>query len=147
MMRYKYWVHKTRLWKYLAMVLPVFPRAQSASLLLPILYSFQGLLKISSYNSTWFNPCRSKMASAHGKCQFEADISNKKSILYSREKLKITEACVYKCKRMTQSYTHFYSRMKGNMDTFELSNSDITYLLYDPLLLTKFQWLHGLSRR
>lgn len=40
---------------------------------------------------------------------------------------------------MSQSYILFHSRMKSNMDTFESSNNDITYLLYDPSLLTKCQ--------
>ena len=41
-------------------VLPVFPRAQSASFLISTLNSFQGVLKVYSYSSSWFNPCRGR---------------------------------------------------------------------------------------
>ena len=60
---YKNWAHKISSWKYLVIwrpVLPVFPRAQSASLLFTTLNSFQGVLKVSSCSSTWFNPCRGR---------------------------------------------------------------------------------------
>ena len=63
MKRYKNWAHKISSWKYLIIwrpVLPVFPRAQSASFLFSTLNSFQGVLKVSSCSSTWFNPCRGR---------------------------------------------------------------------------------------
>ena len=45
------WAHKILSWKYLTLwrpVLPVFPRAQSASFLISTLNSFQGVLEVSS---------------------------------------------------------------------------------------------------
>ena len=48
------------------------------------------------------------------------------------------EALVYKCKIISHFYILFYSRIKGNVDTFESFNQDITYLPYDPFLLTIF---------
>ena len=72
MRRYKNWAHQISSWKYLTIwrpVLPVFPRAQSAPFLLSTLNSFQGVLKISSCSSAWFNPRRGRwqvpMASAN----------------------------------------------------------------------------------
>ena len=41
-------------------VLPVFPRAQSASFLISILISFQGLLKVSSCSGLWLSPYRGR---------------------------------------------------------------------------------------
>ena len=59
MRRYKNWAHKIgslkiSIWRP---VLPVFPQAQNASFLLSTLDSFQGVLKVSSCRSTWFNAC------------------------------------------------------------------------------------------
>ena len=71
MKRYKNWAHKIGSWKCLSGNLSFwfFPRAQSASFPFSILNSFQGVLKFSSYNSMWFNPCRGRwqvlMASAY----------------------------------------------------------------------------------
>ena len=41
------------------------PRAQSSSLLISILHSFQRVLKVSSYSDSWINPVEMV-----GKCQF-----------------------------------------------------------------------------
>ena len=62
MRRYKNWAHKISSWKYLTIwgdPAPPQP-AQSASCLLFTLNSFQGMLKISSLSSTWFNPWRGR---------------------------------------------------------------------------------------
>ena len=69
--RYKNLAPQISSWKYLTMwrpVLPVFPRGHSASFLLSALHSFQGVLKISTYN-----PCRGRWQSAHSKCQLVVD--------------------------------------------------------------------------
>ena len=60
MRRCKNWAHKIFSWKYLTIwrpVLPVFPRAQSASFLISTLNSFQGVLKVSGCSGYWPNPC------------------------------------------------------------------------------------------
>ena len=61
MRRYNNWAHKISSWKYLSKELfcQFFPE-QSASFQLSILSSFQGVLKISSCGSTWFNPYRGR---------------------------------------------------------------------------------------
>ena len=63
MRRYKNWAHKIGSWKYLTIwrpVLPIFPRALSASFLLSTLNSFQGVLKVSSCSGSWFDSCRGR---------------------------------------------------------------------------------------
>ena len=70
MRRCKSWAHRISSWKYLSEDLSwqFFPE-QSASFLLSTLNSFQEVLKISSFSSTWLNPCRGRwqvpMASAN----------------------------------------------------------------------------------
>lgn len=73
--------------------------------------------------------------------------SNRGSVLHSRKKLVLTKAFVYKCKLISQYYILFYSRIKGNVVTFESFSHDIIYLLYDPFLPGIFQFINGLSRR
>ena len=61
--KYKNWAHKIGSWKYLTIwrpVVPVFPRAKSASFLFCTVNSFQGVLKVSGYSSTLLNPCRGR---------------------------------------------------------------------------------------
>ena len=75
--KYKNWAHKISSWKYLSEDLSFQspspyhrnprpsptsppPPAQSASFLLSTLNSFQGMLKVGSCRSTWFNPCRGR---------------------------------------------------------------------------------------
>ena len=56
MKKYKIWTHKIGSWKYLyiwRLVLPGIPQAYSALFLLSTLNSFQEMLKISNYSSTW----------------------------------------------------------------------------------------------
>ena len=72
MKRNKNWAHKINSWKYLTswrLTLLVFPCAQRASFLLSTLNAFQRMLEVSSWNSTWYNPYRSRwqvpMASAN----------------------------------------------------------------------------------
>ena len=60
MERYKNWECKIGSWEYLTTwrpVLPVSPPAQGASLMLSHPELLQGVLKVSSCISTWFNPC------------------------------------------------------------------------------------------
>ena len=68
---------------YSVKCLPVFPWAQSTSLLLSTLNSFQRVLKVSSFSSTWLNPCWGRYVD--GKCQFiicNIHISNLFQILF-----------------------------------------------------------------
>ena len=60
MRRYKNWAHKISSWKYLMTCPASFSWAQSDSFLLSTLNPFQGMLKVSSRSSTWFNPCRGR---------------------------------------------------------------------------------------
>ena len=62
--RWKDWVHNISFWKYLTIwrsFLPVPPHPQHR---VPHSWSppwaFRGVLKVSSWSSTWFNPCRSR---------------------------------------------------------------------------------------
>ena len=55
------WVHNIFSWKHLTIWSPMllaFPRAQSASLLISVLNSFQGVLKVSACCGWWLNPHR-----------------------------------------------------------------------------------------
>ena len=57
------WAHKIFSWKYLTIwrpVVPVFPRAQSASFLISTLNSFQGMLRVSDCSGLWLHPCRGR---------------------------------------------------------------------------------------
>ena len=70
--KYKNWAHKIASWKYLTIwrpVVPVFPRAKSASFLFCTVNSFQGVLKVTGYSSTYWI-----LVEVDGKCQFVVDI-------------------------------------------------------------------------
>ena len=56
---FKSWAHKICSWEYLTLkTCPASsPRARSASFLLSTLNSFRGLLEVSSFSSTWSDPC------------------------------------------------------------------------------------------
>ena len=72
MRRYKNWAHKISSWVYLTIWRPVL--AVFLEQRVPHFFSLhsllQGVLKVSSCSSTWFNPFRGYMASTHANCQF-----------------------------------------------------------------------------
>ena len=77
-------------WKYLTIwredlscqFLP--PPAQSTSFLLSTLNPFQGVLKVSHCNSTWFDPCRWKVPICSWLYVLKSTKINKETISYTR---------------------------------------------------------------
>lgn len=66
--------HKIFSWIYLSEELFcqfLFPRAQTASFLISILNSFHKLLKVKSYRSSGFNPCRSRWQVSFTFCHWQ----------------------------------------------------------------------------
>ena len=110
--RWKNWAHKIFSWKYLIIwrpVLPVFPRAENASFLIATLNPFQGLLKVSSCSSSWFNPCGGRWQVPI--CSWQTSCFNFKFLTQDHDIVSIRQASVTTAVMETELHRH-----QGNQD-------------------------------